>query len=66
MMVKLVCFCDFFVCDPGAGWFSRKKRFTVSGYVKDVSNGEALIGAPVFTPGKSAGTGNKRLRILLP
>ena len=35
---------------------AEKKRFTVSGYVKDASNGEVLIGATVFAPGKSAGT----------
>lgn len=34
----------------------EKKRITISGYVRDASNGEALIGATVFVPGKSAGT----------
>ncbi len=33
-----------------------KKLVTISGYVKDASNGEVLIGATVFIPGKSAGT----------
>ena len=35
---------------------AEKKRFTVSGYVKDASNGEVLIGATVYTPGGSVGT----------
>lgn len=33
-----------------------KKLLTISGYVKDASNGEVLIGATVFIPGKSTGT----------
>ena len=35
---------------------AEKKRFTVSGYVKDSSNGEVLIGATVYTSGRSVGT----------
>jgi hypothetical protein len=35
---------------------AEKKRITISGYVKDASNGEVLIGATVFIPGKSVGT----------
>lgn len=34
----------------------EKRRVTVSGYVRDASNGEALIGATVSIPGKSLGT----------
>ena len=34
----------------------EKKRYTVSGYIKDSSNGEVLIGATVYTAGKPVGT----------
>ncbi|MEN6454567.1 MAG: carboxypeptidase-like regulatory domain-containing protein, partial [Prolixibacteraceae bacterium] len=35
---------------------AEKKRFTVSGYVKDSSNGETLIGATIVAAGSSLGT----------
>ncbi|MGV8134895.1 MAG: carboxypeptidase-like regulatory domain-containing protein [Mangrovibacterium sp.] len=35
---------------------AEKKRFTVSGYVKDSSNGETLIGATILAAGSSLGT----------
>ncbi len=35
---------------------AEKKRFTLSGYVRDASNGEALIGATVVVAGGSMGT----------
>ena len=34
----------------------EKKLLTISGYVRDASNGEVLIGATVFIQGKSTGT----------
>lgn len=35
---------------------AEKKRFTVSGYVKDSSSGETLIGATILAAGSSLGT----------
>ncbi|MCX8148414.1 TonB-dependent receptor [Thermaurantimonas aggregans] len=35
---------------------SAQKKVTLSGYVKDASNGESLVGVNIFESGKSAGT----------
>ncbi len=35
---------------------SEKHKYTLSGYVKDISSGEALIGAYVYVPGTTLGT----------
>jgi len=44
----------FLLLWPIAGWSQQK--FTVSGYVKDVTNGEELIGVTVQVEGASQGT----------
>ncbi|MDF9797925.1 hypothetical protein OKW21_003188 [Catalinimonas alkaloidigena] len=36
--------------------FAQTEKFTISGYLKDTSNGEALIGATVFVNALSGGT----------
>ncbi|GIV36270.1 MAG: collagen-binding protein [Cyclobacteriaceae bacterium] len=41
---------------PWAIVHAQPERATLSGYVRDASNGEALIGATVFVPASGAGT----------
>lgn len=36
--------------------FSQNKQLTISGYVKDASSGETLIGATIYTSDKAVGT----------